>query len=213
MGGVGSGRHRSFRASTCEDYNSLDLAALRRKGLFAHNGWSTLTFSRAGETIASIQVTSDDHGLCFRYRARSWDSNAWEAIEDRVPFTYTDTNFGGRRQWFQCPSCRRSCRVLYGGKYYRCRKCYGLKYESQYETSWMRAETQAQRICTRLGGTGCIDDPFPAKPKGMHWTTYDRLARRHEALTGRFVNMFGAWVEDLSAKIEHRRAQPQSAEC
>jgi len=196
MGGKGSGRYCSLRASMCEDYNSLDLAWLRRKGLFAHNGWSTLTFSRAGEKIAAIQVKADDHGLCFRYRARSCGSEEWEAIEDRVPFTYTDTNFGGRRRWFVCPSCHRRCRVLYGGKYYRCRKCHGLKYESQYENSWMRAATQAQRICARLGGTGDIDDPLPPKPKGMHWTTYERLARRHGALTDRFMFMLDAWMDE-----------------
>ena len=27
----------------------------------------------------------------------------------------------------------------------------------------------------KLGGSGSMAEPFPAKPKGMHWRTYDRL--------------------------------------
>ena len=33
--------------------------------------------------------------------------------------------------WFACPSCRRRCRVIYGGARFRCRLCYGAKYESE----------------------------------------------------------------------------------
>jgi len=29
----------------------------------------------------------------------------------------------------------------------------------------------------------------------MHWAIYDRLARRHEALTGKFLYIFGSWVD------------------
>jgi hypothetical protein len=58
------------------------------------------------------------HGLQLIYSAGG------ESIAELVPFAYTATAFGGQRKWFQCLSCRRRCRVLYGGKYFRCRKCY-----------------------------------------------------------------------------------------
>ena len=30
-------------------------------------------------------------------------------------------------------------------------------------------------------------EPFPVKPKGMHWRTYDRLRCAHDAADARFV--------------------------
>jgi len=200
MGGRGSGRYGGYRAATCEDYHAIDLAWLRRKGVLKRLTWSRITWSRGGERVASIGVRSEGDGLRLRYRARSRQSDKWAEFNEFIPFTYTDTNFGGRRPWFECPSCGRRCRVLYGGKRYRCRNCHRLKYKSQYETGWRRAESRACRISERLGGTGVIDDPLPAKPKGMHWATYVRLFQRHEALTGEFVEGFHARIEEFAAR-------------
>jgi hypothetical protein len=40
---------------------------------------------------------------------------------------------------------------------------------------------QAQKIRMRLGGSANLCEPFPDKPKRMHWQTYDRLCRLHDA--------------------------------
>jgi hypothetical protein len=50
------------------------------------------------------------------------------------------------------------------------------------KSPYLRALSQAQKFRQRLGGSPCTDDPFPQKPKGMHWRTYDRLVKRGEAL-------------------------------
>ncbi len=171
------------------------------QGVLKRLTWLRITWSRGGERVASIRVRAEHGGLRLRYRVRSRRSEKWTEINEPISFTYTDTNFGGHRPWFACPSCGRRCRVLYGGKRYRCRKCHRLKYESQYETGWRRAESRACRISQRLGGTGIIDDPFPAKPKGMHWATYVRLARHHEALTGEFVEGFQTRIDELAARV------------
>lgn len=97
-------------------------------------------------------------------------------------------NFGGRRMWFQCPSCQRRCRIVYGGIYFRCRLCHDLKYEGQYEPAFARAASRALKIRERLGCDGGIDDLFPAKPKGMHWTTYKRLQSQYDALCDVWVS-------------------------
>ncbi len=68
--------------------------------------------------------------------------------EDKKRFDYraeletTDCHFGGKRYWFICPliwdgtKCRRRTGVLYlGGKYFGCRNCYDLAYQSQQEGS------------------------------------------------------------------------------
>ena len=61
------------------------------------------------------------------------------------------------------------------------RKAYRLSYRSQRETRFDRALRQAQKIRTDLGGDPSLDEPFPAKPKGMRWHTYERLQAKAEA--------------------------------
>jgi hypothetical protein len=56
-----------------------------------------------------------------------------------------------------------------------------LAYESQQETPMQRGVSKAQKIRTRLGGTVNLFEPFPEKPKRMHWRTYLRLRARAEA--------------------------------
>ena len=44
-----------------------------------------------------------------------------------------------------------------------------------------RGVFKAQKIRTRLGGSVNLFEPFPEKPKRMHWRTYLRLRARAEA--------------------------------
>lgn len=41
---------------------------------------------------------------------------------------------------------------------------------------------KARSIRTKLGGDGRLMEPFPQKPKRMHWKTYWRLRREAEDL-------------------------------
>ena len=50
-----------------------------------------------------------------------------------------------------------------------------------------------------------LDNAFPTKPKGMHWLTYRRLAKRHEDLTSNFLEQFGAWIDGLTVESERGR--------
>jgi hypothetical protein len=106
----------------------------------------------------------------------------WEDIEQRVPITWTACHFGGQRPWFVCSAyrngeyCGRRAAVLYaGGKLFACRRCYGLVYASQQETPTYRGVGRAQKIRLKLCGSPNLLEPFPDKPKGMHWRTYARL--------------------------------------
>jgi hypothetical protein len=65
--------------------------------------------------------------------------------------------------------------ILYLGKFAVCRRCRQLAYECQREPPHYRALNRAQAIRMKLGGSGSMADPFPWKPKGMHWSTYWRL--------------------------------------
>jgi hypothetical protein len=194
MGGIGSGRPSGtgMWRDKCHDYLSIDLAWLRKQGCLRPGRRGELTWSRGGQQVGNIQYRVEASGLRLIYRTRPYGGE-WSSVNELISFDYTQTNFSGRRAWFQCPSCRQRCRILYGGSRFRCRNCHGLVYETQYEPPFARAATRALKIRKRLGGNGGIDDFFPEKPKGMHWKTYDRLRQEDEQLRN-------AWVAGISAK-------------
>jgi hypothetical protein len=194
MGGRGSGRQEShgFMVDKCHEYKSIDIAWLHRQKLLQMGRTSTITWSFRDKQTGSIGIARLPGGIRLNYRQRS-HGEEWHDIADFIPIVETATNFGGHRQWFQCPSCRYRCRILYGGALFRCRRCHRLKYDTQYEPSFARAATRALKIRERLGGVGGLDDLFPPKPKGMHWRTYERLQAREK-------RMQEAWAIGIARK-------------
>jgi hypothetical protein len=144
--------------------------------------YGMLAWSIGGEPSGDIRFRMHENGMELIYKYRARGAGEWQHVNETIPFFYSQQHFGGQRRWFVCLSCRGNCSILYGGKHYRCRKCWNLAYQSQHEVPHQRALSQAQKFRQRLGGSPCMDDPFPGKPKGMHWRTYDRLSRRGEAL-------------------------------
>ena len=92
--------------------------------------------------------------------------------------------------------------ILYGpGKYFLCRRCYDLVYESQRENRMNRALRRAQTIRERLGGSANMTKPFPGKPKGMHWKTYEHLWwEHHEAEMEQLASM-REWLDRFAKKV------------
>ena len=97
----------------------------------------------------------------------------------------------------QSLTCQSRCRILYGGAYFRCRRCHRLKYESQYESGYSRAADQAHALRKRLGQVASLDEPFPDRPKGMHWKTYKRLAAKDTDLQQRWAVGVTGWLNLL----------------
>ena len=129
----------------------------------------------------------------------------WEEVKETVPLEWTPCNFGGGRPWFLCPGagCGQRVAVLYGpGRYFLCRHCYDLGYESQRENKMHRALRKAQKIRERLGGTANMTEPFPEKPKGMHWRTYERLCARLWNLEGEAMREWTHDTETLIARLD-----------
>ena len=141
----------------------------------------TLEWSRNGEKFASIGFRADVGGIILSYRQRSYGGE-WKDEVYRVALDWTQCNYGGMRAWFRCPAerCGRRVAILYGGGIFACRHCYQLAYESQREPAYSRALSRAQAIRMRLGGSASMGEPFPPKPKGMHWSTYQRLYAESE---------------------------------
>lgn len=176
MGGSGSGnRWRYGTRSTCEASLRIDLRYMRKRGLLQVGRSGSLSWSRGGEQIASIRYTVNSHSLELDYRTRSPGEEEWICVREHVPLYRREQPFGGSRVYLGCLRCHRKSLVLYGGTRFRCRKCLNLAYASQGEDIFGRATTRSRLIRMRLGGEGCFDDPFPPKPKGMHWSTYQRL--------------------------------------
>jgi hypothetical protein len=82
--------------------------------------------------MGSVRYRMEATGLRLIYRFRQTDES-WRAIDELVPFAETQNGFGGYRRWFRCLSCARPCRIMYGGSYFRCRRCQDLRYQCQYE--------------------------------------------------------------------------------
>lgn len=103
-----------------------------------------------------------------------------ELVEGVAHLAWTPCNFGGSRPWFVCPGegCGRRVAILYGPEpgQLLCRHCRDLTYESQRTWYLGRAEWRTEMARSRLAPDG-------GRPKGMHHTTYVRLARAYlEAL-------------------------------
>jgi hypothetical protein len=142
--------------------------------------------------------------VILRYRYRSGQGGEWEDMWEPVSLEWTACNFGGERPWFVCPGegCGRRVALLYGpGRYFLCRCCYDLVYESQRENGMTRALRRAQTIRERLGGSANMTKPFPVKPNGMHWETYERLWWEHDEADMEQLVGLREWLDRLERKV------------
>lgn len=189
MGGFGSGRPSRYGRPTCEACHNLDLAWLRRRGMLKPGSRSTVTWSRGGEVTGSISLTAQVDGVRLLYGITRDGEHV--TVDELVRFAYTSTKFDGRRRWLRCPRCSRGCRKLYGGRYFRCRRCHGLAYASQSEQAEQRAISRANKIAKRLhdmwGGVTEREYEFPPKPPRMRWATYQRLEATYDHLQNRWA--------------------------
>ena len=181
MGGSGSGYwFRWGSKATTESQHWIDIRWLKKQGRLRPGSAGSLSWSRGDEQTGSIRYRMEADRMILDYRHRS-DGSEWEPVEQNIIFNRTPCNYGGCRTWFLCPRCWKRVAVLYGaGKYFFCRHCYNLSYESQHESQPFRLGSKARRIRRLLGGVNSLDSLFPEKPKNMHWKTYWRLRRESE---------------------------------
>ena len=190
MGGLGSGRtYHIGAAGKCEHWRSIDLADLKRMGLLkpiAGGNIRAVVWHVDGR-VDKLGVIPGAKGV--RFIKRDADGQLWGLF---VPYVITTTMFGGHRKWFECPGCRRPCRVLYGANSLRCRRCRRLKYASQSEAPPWRAQRRACNIRRRLGARGnsldsalstetsqdALDDLRPASVSRCR--AAGPMARRHD---------------------------------
>jgi len=204
MGGLGSGNwYRFDKKTTTDECHSLDVRDLYRDGLLKPGSWFSSRWLRGDRETGSIRGFVYSDRVILLYSHRSGLGADWEDVQESVGLEWTPCNFGGERPWFVCPGvrCGRRVAILYGpGKYFLCRHCYDLRYESQREDKKDRALRRAQKITQRLGGSANMTEPFPEKPKGMHHDTYMRLCWKHHEAEMEYL----AGMRELLDKLERR---------
>lgn len=200
MGGYGSGKRYATKRTT-GGINSLDINWLNRNGNLIAGRWSSVAWSRGEKPVGSIGIRAEEGLLLLDYKWRG-RGDEWETVTESVLLSQTPCNYGGQRPWFICPGvkngvpCQRRVARLYGaGKFFLCRQCYHLAYQSQRESKPDRLLRKAQNIRVRLGGTGSISELFPFKPKWMHWSTYERLRRKAKDGEHCFLSKVDAWLQ------------------
>jgi hypothetical protein len=209
MGGVGSGNwYRFDKKTTTGECHNVDVRYLHREGLLEPGRWFSLRWSQAGRLTGSIRCAVEGNDrperVLLLYRHRSGPGAEWEDVLKPVSLNRTACNFGGERPWFVCPGagCGRRVALLYGlGSYFLCRRCYDLVYESQRENGITRALRRAQAIRERLEGSANMTKPFPEKPKGMHWRTYERLRWEHDEADMEQLAGLREWLDRLERKM------------
>jgi hypothetical protein len=108
--------------------------------------------------------------------------------------------FGGVRWWLACPECGQRRRALYSVHTvrWRCRKCSGLAYHSQRLAPLDRLQHRGCKIARRMGH-GATWYPnntgSPPKPKGMHWSTWERHNRELDTVEAR---RNAAWMQAVA---------------
>jgi hypothetical protein len=192
------GRYSGGGKNTTSGMLFLDVRHLLRKGYLNFGANSSLHWSRRGEPCGWISLRAYDGHIVLSYRTRRYEGEEWTNKEYPVTLEWTRCNYGGSRVWFRCPAaaCGRRVAILYGGSIFACRHCHQLAYDSQHETCHGRMLLKAQDIRQKLGGTPCIADEFPPKPKGMHWRTYYRWRQKADEAEGQ---SWPPWVYKMMA--------------
>lgn len=216
MGSFGSTRWNLVNTKdTVEANRSLDINKLNRDGCLRPGYRGVWQFTLNGEPVGRIHLRRDDDLLRILYRIRQCGGE-WRDVEQPTPIVWRPCRFGGARPYFVCPGtvngivCGRRVAKLYGaGTYFLCRHCYQLAHASQREDRYDRALRRANNIRMRLGGEPGTASAFPARPKGMHRRTYDRLqsaVSNAEILAEERLAILLARLQHLDRQTEHRSA-------
>jgi hypothetical protein len=186
MGGFGSGRKSGKQ--TTSDMWRLDVRCLARGSYLKPGMAFRWHWQRDGETVASINLTVQVGQVWLHYKHRE-RGKEWEDMSYPVSLDMTECHMGGQRVWWRCPAlgCGRRVALLYGGRLYACRQCHRLAYRCQREVDYDRASRRADTLRERLGWSAVMLNGSGIKPKGMHWSTFQRLCAEHDAYVNRVL--------------------------
>lgn len=162
---------------TVENTPRLSIRHLDKDGFLSAGRVHSLSWTQSGRLVRTVSFqyiwsTPPYLNLIFFCGNRE--------IQQRVMLDRTACNYGNWRKWFLCQCGRRAAFLFDADSAFVCRQCLGLSYAVQLEPARCRPLLKAQTIRVKLGGSANMTDPFPEKPRYMHWRTYERLRRKSE---------------------------------
>lgn len=200
MGGFNSGRRHGKPCT--DEQRSIDVRRYHRDGLLVAGNTFSITWTRHGETVASVLARVGNDCVVFSYR-QSWRGAPWRDCTNTVLLTWTECHYGGKRPWWLCPGCDRRVALIYSGDgWYACRHCRQLAYRSQRETQEDLAARRANRVRDKLGWQRGILNMPGGKPKGMRWKTYLRLVNQHTTHSNQALGLLGMSLKSLRGKLD-----------
>lgn len=140
MGGPGSGRwNRSNKKATVEDSLTIAIWDLCGRGRSSSGGTITWSWGIGRKAAVGYRFSWPYEPTVTLY----YGSSGGEKVELPIRLQMTPTSFDGHRWWLTCPligvagdACRRRVAKLHlppGARYFGCRKCYDLTYQSCQE--------------------------------------------------------------------------------
>lgn len=147
-----------------------------------------ITWRRGGEVTGSvaynvIYADSLPCALRFQYSISSQSQENRENLDYLIKVISTPCHLGGIRWWFFCPLvvngklCERRCRILYlprGEKYWGCRECHKLSYESRQNHRSKFYEELVKPLADMKALEAILNRPVSAK-------RVEKLLRRYES--------------------------------
>ncbi len=140
------GRYYWSKKTTVEDSTKLSISKLKEFGLLGGCCSTGLTWTRklSGHTnsVGIVVDVLDEPYVKLNYTITDRNSGEKTDYDYKVQLTTTPCRYGGVRYWFICPLsingvyCGRRVGTLFltpGGRYFGCRHCYNLSYESRNE--------------------------------------------------------------------------------
>ena len=217
MGGLGSGSRRRSWIATTDEAIRLPMSWVQ-----ALPEVEILREALAADVAAQVELEvfyTGPEGYVFRPWVGTRTKHGFPGELGQVPRTEwlsetslfvrligTRPNYGGVRLWFVCPqsACGRRCSILYreantNARAFRCRRCARLAYRSQRMCRRDRMEYRAAKLVARLDPTWNWGAPI-AKPKRMHWGTFNRIAAEVDRLDRR-------WQPAMASKFALSRSE------
>lgn len=188
MGGCGSGWYgrRSSRPFAGEMFE-LPIGRIVQSGVLAEGiarGTGSLDwFETALCALSGVRFDVERRSPTDAQLLLSYDVRAGERVSLSVALRGAPQPFGGMRWRYTCPDCGRACRSLFRPirgfmARFACRRCQGVRYQSQSLGRADRLQYRAAKIRQRV----CAPGADGVRRKGLHRDTWRKALATAEEL-------------------------------